>query len=159
MVDMGAIAGALQAIKTAKDLAQAMIGLRDAKAIEAKRLEFQSTLIEAQERILAAQEERAELLNRVRTLEEEIAGFKAWGAERERYELKQIAPGAFAYMPKPAVRGSEPPHWLCATCFENRRKAFLQKQAQIARDAIYKCPTCSGAVHVPLGTSPGKESG
>jgi hypothetical protein len=40
----------------------------------------------------------------VRTLENEIARFKDWDAEKQRYELAQIAPKVFAYSLKQTYR-------------------------------------------------------
>jgi hypothetical protein len=55
---------ALASFKAAKDIAEAMIGLRDAQAFQAKLLEFQSNLIDANNAVFAAQDERTALLVR-----------------------------------------------------------------------------------------------
>lgn len=47
MVDMSAIAGALSLLTAANDIAQAMIGLRDAAAFQSKLIELQAKIIEA----------------------------------------------------------------------------------------------------------------
>jgi hypothetical protein len=87
MVDMSAIASALASLKAAKDIAEAMIGLRDSAAFQAKLIEFQSKIIDANSAAFAAQEERATLLGRIRELEEQMAELEAWEAEKQRYEL------------------------------------------------------------------------
>jgi hypothetical protein len=48
MVDVSAIAGAASALKGATDIAQALIGLRDAQAMQAKIMELNSKILEAQ---------------------------------------------------------------------------------------------------------------
>ena len=40
-----------------------------------------------------------------------------WRTEAQRYELRDIGSGNWAYMLKPEERGSEYPAWLCPTCF------------------------------------------
>ncbi|MET3972701.1 hypothetical protein ACT4MK_08590 [Bradyrhizobium barranii] len=47
MVDISAITGAITALKGANDIAQAMIGLRDAAAFQSKLIEFQNKILEA----------------------------------------------------------------------------------------------------------------
>src|SRR5260370_38734171 len=97
MLDMTAIAAALASIKAAKDIEQAMIGLRDTAAFQEKLLEFQSKLIDANNAAFTAQDERSSMLDRIRELEKEVADLKAWEAEKERYELQRLEPGELIY--------------------------------------------------------------
>jgi hypothetical protein len=150
--DISAIASALGALKGMKDIAEAMIGLRDAKILQEKRLEFQARIIDAQNGILAAQEERATLLKRVGDLEKQVTDFEAWETEKQRYELRQLARGgaAFAYTPKADTQGAEPFHCICATCYQRGTKSILQfSHIVIAGSAehILKCPVCQTEVH------------
>jgi hypothetical protein len=92
MPDMSAFASALTSLNAAKDIAQAMIGLRDTATFQAKLLEFQRKLIDANDAALAAQEERAALLTRVSALEKEVTRLEAWHGEKQNYELKEVAP-------------------------------------------------------------------
>jgi hypothetical protein len=109
MPDISALAAALPSLKAAKDIAEAMIGLRDSAAFQAKLIEFQSKLIDANNASFVAQDERATLLERIRDLEEKVAGFETWDAEKNRYELKEFGRGAFAYTLKPEAQGAAPP--------------------------------------------------
>jgi hypothetical protein len=156
MPDMTAIASALSALKGMKDIAEAMIGLRDAKVLQEKRLEFQARIIDAQSGILAAQEERSMLIDRVRDLEKQIAEFETWDTEKQRYELKRVAPGAFAYSMKPDAGGAEPPHWICTACYQNRKKSLLQEMPMRVPQpgglvSVWECPACSAKIRVPFG--------
>jgi hypothetical protein len=65
MPDLTAFASALASLKAAKDVAVAMIGLRDTAAFQGKLIEFQSKIIDANDSAFAAQEERAALLKRM----------------------------------------------------------------------------------------------
>jgi len=49
----------LSALKGATDVARAMIGLRDAQAMQTKVIELNSKILEAQSRAYAANDERA----------------------------------------------------------------------------------------------------
>jgi hypothetical protein len=140
MPDMTAIAAALSALKGAKDVAEAMIGLRDTAAFQGKLLEFQSKLIDANNAAFAAQDERSAMLDRIRKLEQEVTNFKAWETRKEKYELKNVAWGAVAYMLKPETRGSEPPHWLCTQCFENQKASIMQPAPRLAETSLSNAP-------------------
>ena len=74
--------------------------------------------MEAQASAIQAREAYSAQIDRIRELEAEVAGLKAQGTDKHRYELKNVAPGVFAYMLKPEARGGEAPHWLCQHCFD-----------------------------------------
>lgn len=135
------IYGGIAAFKTMFDLAKGLKDINDAALRN-------STSIELLEKILTAREAQAAALDRIRELEEQVAQFETWEAEKQRYELKGLTRGATAYMLKPDARGSEPPHWLCTSCFEHRKRSIMQP-APIhgLRDITAKCPDagCSNA--------------
>jgi hypothetical protein len=137
------------------------LGLRDAEAFRAKSIEIQETVLRALDSGIEAREAYSKQLDAIRTLETEVAGLKAWDAEKQRYELKTIGYGPVAYMPKPAARGSEPPHWLCPNCYAKGEKAFFQPTGdRKGRESVYVCARCKGTVAVagaPKWLSEGEE--
>jgi hypothetical protein len=137
------IAAAITSFRASLDIAKAMIGLRDDEAFRAKSIELQTAITDALEKSIAARESYAAQLDRVHTLEAEVASLKAWNAEKQNYELKKIGDGAVAYMLKPEARGTKPPHWLCPNCFEQGKKQFLNPSGKGAgRGFIYRCSLC-----------------
>jgi hypothetical protein len=145
MPDMTAIASALSSFKAMKDIAEAMIGLRDAATFRERQIEFQGKIIEAQNALFALQDERTTLVQTIRDREEEIAHLKAWATEKKRYELKDISSGqgSSAYVIKSEMQGPEPLHCICANCYENGEKRILQKTSVIAPEAnTLLCPQC-----------------
>lgn len=110
-------------------------------------------IIELQEKILAAREAQSALLERVSELEKEMANFKTWEAEKQKYEMKVLTPGSIVYALKAQIQGAEPPHYICAHCYEEGKKSLLQrKRANIvaaehfgAKDT-YICPRCHSEV-------------
>ena len=78
------MSGLMTLLKASKDIAESMVGLRDAEMIRGKVLEFQSKLFEAQQLVFAAQEARAALVERVSKLEEQLTRIKAWDVEKQR---------------------------------------------------------------------------
>jgi hypothetical protein len=76
--DITAMAVVLSSLKSAKDLAEAMVGLRDSAALQSRLIEFQSKLIDANNAAFAAQEERSGLLDRIGKLEKEVVALESW---------------------------------------------------------------------------------
>lgn len=148
MLSMTEIAGAISSLKAAKDVAEAMIGLRDAAAFQEKRIELQSKILDAQSSMLAAQDERATLIERIRHLEQEVARLEAWDAEKQKYEFCEPYPGAFAFILKPDAQGTEPAHWLCAHCYDRGKKSRLQSHGRGDPPyiEIYKCSDCKNQI-------------
>jgi hypothetical protein len=158
MVDISAIAGTVSALKGATDIAKAMVGLHDAQAVQTKVIELNAKILEAQSSALLANDERSALIERVGHLEKELARLKAWEAEKQRYELKEIAAGALAYVPKESMRGTEPMHWLCANCYQNDKKCFLQAHRADASFIYHKCQECGGEIRLPKPPSPPRQA-
>lgn len=148
MTDISSIAAALTSFNALKSIAQTMMGLHDAQALQLKIIEFNGQLIDAQTKIFSVQEERTTLIERVRELEKQIANLEAWEVEKERYELKATRDGAFVYSIKPEAQGTEPPHHICARCYQHRKKSILQREAgsaahsALARPSMNMCPEC-----------------
>jgi hypothetical protein len=140
---VGEIAAGVTSLKATFELAQAMIGVRDAAAFQAKRAEMIGLINDALSKSIASQEAHLELLDEKRALEAEVARLTAWNAEKKNYELKTIGRGTVAFMLKPDARGTEPPHWVCPTCFEQSKKAFLQPTGvQVGRAFLFRCQNC-----------------
>lgn len=161
MVDISSISAALSSLTAAKDIAQAMIGLRDAAAFQSKLIEFQSKIIDAQNSAMAANDERASLLETIRHLEEKMAHLKAWEAEKQKYTLKEVDRGAFVYTLKESAQGAEPEHWICSKCYGNGQKSILQSKGSPRpeggpgyRDTLWKCFTCNSEVRTSGHISP-----
>jgi hypothetical protein len=93
VVDMTAIAGLVSSLKAATDISKAMIGLRDTALIQGKVIELQGIILSARQSALSAQSDQFTLLERVRDLEKKLADLGAWGAEKTRYELKEVCAG------------------------------------------------------------------
>jgi Zn finger protein HypA/HybF involved in hydrogenase expression len=142
---VGEMFAGLGAFKTMLDMAKALKDMNDATVRN-------GAVIELQEKILAAQAAQATLLERVGELETEVARLKAWDAEKQRYELKALPSGSFARALKADAQGSEPPHYICAACYERGKKSILQKKAtnvasiNLSKPPMYICPECKAEI-------------
>lgn len=121
----------VSALKSAFDLTKGLKDIDD-------RVRLNSARMELQEKILEAQQAQATLLERIGDLEKQIADFEKWDAEKENYQLVTIFPDTLAYARKPSADGSVAPHFICAKCYEDRKKHILQR----ADSAHVWCPVC-----------------
>ncbi len=149
MVDISAIAGTVSALKGAMDISKAMIGLHDAQAIQSKIIELNAQILEAQSSAFLANEERSTLIEHVRQLEKEVADLKAWEAEKQRYQLAELTTGVTAYAIKEEMRGAEPSHHICASCYQEGHKSILQREIRNPGMAhVDVCQRCGSDLYV-----------
>ena len=66
----------------------------------------------------------------IRGLKAHVAEMEAWAVQKERYQLKELAPGVFVYALKPGMEGGEPPHQICQTCYQRGKRAILHADGQ-----------------------------
>jgi hypothetical protein len=126
----------LAAFKTMFDMAKALKDINDA-AIR------NGAVIALQEQILSAQAQQATLIDRIRELEEEVARFETWNAEKRRYELKELRDRLIAYSVKEEARGTEPPHSICPDCYQQGVKSILQHVIRTpGRTDVLICQRC-----------------
>jgi Zn finger protein HypA/HybF involved in hydrogenase expression len=127
MPDMGSISAAISSLKTAADLAKGFFDLKEAAAVQGKVIELQRVILNAQSSALEGQSDQQKLHDRIRELETELAKLEGWEKEKGRYVLRKLPPGVYVYSLKKEAADREPPHHLCAKCFNNGKKAILQE--------------------------------
>ena len=151
---VGEVITGLGLFKSMMDMAKGLKDINDAVVRN-------SVIIVLQEKILAAREQQSALAERVRELEKEVAEAKAWESEKQCYELQAVDRGAFAYVLKPEMQGSEPRHWLCANCYNKGHKAFLQFREQLrtpsggrSNQSRWICGSCKSEVTAQYNKKP-----
>ena len=132
---VGEAFASLSAIKTAFDMAKGLQDIHDAAARD-------RAVIELQKEILAAQAAQFSLVEQVSSLKEQMAKFETWDTEKQKYELKALVPNVMAYAIKESMRGIEPHHYLCANCYSNGKKSFLNQTVRGTRVDRFHCNTC-----------------
>ena len=115
---IGEIYAGLTSVKAAFDIAKGLKDIHDATLRN-------TAVIELQEKILAAQVEQASLIERIRELENQVTDFETWETEKQKYKLYNLGWTAYAYMLKPEARSGEPPHHVCANCFNKRQISII----------------------------------
>lgn len=141
----------LGAFKTMLDMAKGLKDINDATVRN-------GAVIELQEKIFAAQQAQAALIQLVRDLEEKVAGFEKWNAEENRYQLTDYGGRTFAYELKVAMSNGEPPHRICAQCFQHKQKSILQFQGNTRGQDHYQCPACNKEISFGIRTPPERQS-
>jgi hypothetical protein len=143
MPDLVSIASAASGLQSVGQIVKSLIGLKISSDVQAKVIEFQGVIMGAQSDALAAQSEQFALLERIRSLEAEVAKAKAWDAEKARYELHEFPAGAPAYVLKPDVSKGEPPHRICPKCYNEGHKSLLQVKTKRNRGERVECDRCN----------------
>ena len=151
MPDMSAISGVAASLNAAINIVKAMKDLRDWSVVQSKVIELQSIILDAQSSIFAVNQERSTLVERISQLEKELASAKAWEAEKQRYELADVGVNNFAYALKPAMRGSEPPHYLCANCYQQDKKSILHHMDTASMGDLLTCSSCNAKMLIRHG--------
>jgi len=132
---VGEVLAGLSAIKNAFDIAKGLKDIDDA----ARR---NAAVIELQEKILAAQQAQVALVERIGELEKEVARFETWETQKKRYKLTDYGGGTFAYALKPEEAQGEPPHRICANCYESGHRAVLQFSHESGQQDYFDCLRC-----------------
>ncbi len=141
------IAGAYGGIKAATDITQSMLTLKTDAAVTTKVVELNGVLLGLQSQLNSAHADQTTLTRRIGGLEAEIAQFKRWEQEKERYQLHQTEAGGLVYRIKPEVQGTEPLHYICADCYQKAVKTILQPGDE-GYYTVLKCHPCGSSVRV-----------
>jgi DNA-directed RNA polymerase subunit RPC12/RpoP len=71
--------------------------------------------------------------------------------ERACYVLHELAPGVLVYKFNPGVgdldeQVATPNHYLCANCYEQGKKGYMQRFSQDHTGTHYRCSSCGSPV-------------
>jgi hypothetical protein len=137
---------ALSSIKLASDFVGLVLKTKVDAAVTQKAIELQSAIISLQSAIMSIQAENQRLLEENNGLKAELAKMHDWEAEAQKYMLTQVAPGLAVYSVKKEQRGTEPNHYLCPNCYDNKRKSVLQRGMDLHDGYEWACVYCKSYV-------------
>ena len=92
--------------------------------------------------------EKDDLLREKDDLIKKISEFEKWNETETQYELKSIAPGIFVFSYKETSQTTEPAHWLCANCYNDRKKSVIQLDHVSATGSHYVCHKCNSKITI-----------
>ena len=101
------------------------------------QIEFSDAMIALQFKISEMQVSYQSILDSNVALKKQLEAYDTWEAERARYSLFQPSAGAFVYRLNPSSAANDPAHWLCAACYNERKKSILQRESEDS--AAYIC--------------------
>lgn len=154
-MDIQAISQALTSIKSAFDISKGLLAIRDDSLLKEKVGELMDLLFAARTSAFDAQSAQSALSSRISELEKKIISFEIWDKEKENYVLNEIRAGVFVYALKKPETGVEPPHCICATCYQNRIKSILQTEIRMpGADRALVCHTCHADIYESGGRRP-----
>ena len=153
------IGAGLSSAKTLMDIAKGLNAANTQAQVNEVKIALQEKIMDVLHALSVASTAEATSGEHVRQLEQEVMRLKDWEAEKERYELKAVDLGTFAYMPKPGMEKGEDAHWLCTNCFEHGKRSVMQYQGiNKPKDGpstdMYQCNSCHGTMGVHFRVRP-----
>ena len=144
MVDIiASFQAAATSLSAASEITKAILGMREEAKIHAKVIELRAAIMDAQSSTLSAQASSLAQIGRIRELEQRIVQMENWEREKQRYQLHQVRPGVLTYTLKQGMEAGEPPHQLCAKCYQDGIKSILQEeQLAVGRTHLLLCHRC-----------------
>lgn len=140
--------GILGKLDSAYELTKNLMDMRDAVARQTAVFQLQKEILSAQQSAIQSNKEHATLVDEIGALKKEVAGLKDWEAEKQNYELRQVAPGASAYVRKTQVGTGEEVHRYCANCFDRGEKSLLiAVTRQPGRAYVHVCHHCGSEIY------------
>lgn len=164
MSELQAFQAITGSLKSAGEIAKALISLKVTGDVQAKIIELNGVILAAQSSAMGAQASQMELLERVRELEGDLLKLKNWEAEKKRYESRRFDPGVVV----PALRqefvsAGELEHLLCPACYQKGEKSILQPTPELnKRYRVHRCPSCRTELaftYVPPNPPPKSDQG
>lgn len=113
--------------------------------------EIKRLAIEVIDQLLEAKAAQMTMQDALMKLQDEQKKRDRFQAEAHRYALTRTDLGAMVYSLKPDEARGEPPHDLCATCFEDQIKSVLQP----VKSNTLGCNRCGGTFLKPDGRDSG----
>lgn len=153
-MDLTLIQGAISGLKVASDLTKGFLDLKSMAEVQGKVIELQNAILAAQSNALAANADQVAMAEEIRNLKEDASRLKSWSTERSRYELKALEPGIFTYALKRDSAAGEPPHWICARCYNTGSKFLLQSEGDYYGATEYVCHGCNSRIKIASTITP-----
>lgn len=142
MADVSLIAGAVSGLRTAASIANDLVAIRDQAVLQSKVIELQRTILDAQSSALAAQGLQQDLLDQIRSLDQQLKEAEAWERTIGRYQLEEFGDKTFAYRLREEHRAEEPDHILCSKCLGDKRHSILNYSHNYDSTHYWDCPNC-----------------
>ena len=145
-MDISTISAALSSLNVASKFIKGSIEKIKDEAVREKVEELLNAIIPLMSQIISLQTLNSASIKEKEALEKKLKDIEDWQKESIRYELKELASGVYVYGIKEAAKSSEPDHYLCAKCYNERKKAIIQRVLHSYDGMHYICHTCSSEI-------------
>ena len=142
---MEGVSAGFASLKALSDFLKALNGLRLDSEILTRIVPLLSDINSIQLEIQQMQNTNHELLRENSRLFEELENTIAWNEQSKNYELFRLASGSCVLVSKEGSQSQYKKIWLCPTCFENRKKAYLQRPHDL-NPAVFICQSCKSSI-------------
>ena len=133
-------AGAVESAKAMKEIGQSLLTIRDESIIRDRVYELNNNLMDLQQKLLEAQLNQMELVQRIQALEGEKEQASQAVSLKAQYTLHTFVTSAHAYVLK--TEGQETPtHFYCSHCLETQNVPVT-----LQGSSVLTCPKCKYAV-------------
>lgn len=151
------IQGAISGLRTAAEITRALLGMKVTAEVQAKIIELQTALLDAQQGALAATASQYELTEKVRELDAKLRERVNWGAQSKRYALVNPWTGlSQVYALRREQADGEPAHFCCTHCFLRESRVMLISGDRTGW-VVMQCPSCKASVETGFrGVGPAK---
>jgi hypothetical protein len=141
------ILSASASVKALNDILKATFDLHTFNQVVSALSKVNGDLMNAQAAALKSQGEQAQLAEKVRELENQLATAARWETVSQHYKLRALVPGVFVYEYIASGPDSEAPHFACPNCFQLRVRSILQLVNSTESGEWYECLSCKANLH------------
>lgn len=134
--------------KAAYDIAKGISSLKSEVDRNESISKILEVLLAVQTNALSVNAIAQKLQEDKRELTQKIVEFEKWSETEAQYELKEISVGVFVYSYKITDKPSEPIHWLCAKCYNEKKKSIFQFDRASGVGSHYICHNCKSEITV-----------
>lgn len=136
------ITTALQSVKAAITIIKGISSLKSNIEVKEKSVELLDIIISIKSDMISLQSMYDELLQSKKDLEQKLLNINIWEETKVSYKLKKVADGVTVYVPKDLKENDDDFHWICANCFNEKKKSIIQLTNDDGYTKFYSCPKC-----------------
>lgn len=146
MIDpLSATTSVIASINHANQIIKAVLDARDKHSNLEQFITLQTEIATINTGYIALTQQNQSLLAEIDNLKKEITNFEEWDNQKKRYKLYSPWDSAVVYAITESQSNGEPPHWICAECYNSRKRSFLNSRKN--RDSGYEEFFCNcGAI-------------
>lgn len=146
MTDVAMLVSALSGLKTAGEMIAGLSSAKNQAETAMKVLELTTIIHSSREDILTAREALASILEENRKLKDDTVRLEQFHSDMERYQLAEAYPGSVMYSLKRSMSNGEPAHYVCANCYQTRKKSLLNCIPKSDGWYAFACPNCKSTI-------------